>query len=145
MTQKIVVFGTTALYKKVPLYEGQKPVFENQCKKGHHEAFWSTGKLEEALERHYRVYVVSVRWAFYEYDCWWIDALPEEHIFHNGMAVLGKFPARDLQARLLYSWRSFYEHLGIEWDEHFIEWDDPLMHLITHHGIVHGSVIPSQA
>lgn len=142
MEKKIVVFGTTALYKTEPQFEGQEPVFEHRCRSGRHEAFYSTGRLETALEREYRVYVVSVRWVFYDCDLWWMEMIPEDDIFHNGFAVIGTYPAQDLNGRLMYTWRSFYEKLGIEWNENFTEWNEPLMHLIAHHGIVDGSIVP---
>lgn len=145
MSGKIVVFDTPALYGKQPVYEGQEPVFEHRCKNGHHDVFWSTGKLETALERGYEVYVVSIRWKLYASDKWWGELVGDDHTFYNALSAIGKYPASEMQVRLMSSWRDFYDRLGIEWNESFRDWDDPLIHLVTRHGIIDGSTLPGYA
>ena len=140
MSGKTVVFGTSDLYGKKPV-EGRDPVFSHVCDKGHSERFWSTGKLETALARGYDVHVVSIRWVFYDCDRWWIDLVPHDRIFHNGFAVMGRWPASQLKVRFLASWRECYDRLGVEWRD-FEDFDDPLIHLVAHHSIIDGSTVP---
>lgn len=140
MSGKTVVFGTRDLYTERPA-EGRDPVFSHVCDRGHAERFWSTGKLETALARGYDVHVVSIRWVFYGCDRWWIDLVSHDRIFHNGFAVMGRWPASQATGRLLSSWRDFYDHLGVEWKD-FDDFDAPLIHLITRHGLIDGSTLP---
>lgn len=69
MERQKIVFGTTHLYQTVAAFHGQEPIAHYRHREETH-LFWSTGRLEEALDRGMEVYIVSIRFAFGEHDDW---------------------------------------------------------------------------
>ena len=144
MEKKIVLFGTRDLYKDAPIFVSQEPTTFRECKHNAEPVF-TTGKLEKAIELGMDTYLISVRFAFFSYERWWLDRLEEGHFFHNGLSLMGiknEVKPTELVQRFMSSWREFYDKMRIPWVDEFDDLFEPREHLIKHHGFIDGDSIP---
>ncbi len=135
----VAIFGTRHILADSPLFAGQEPAFR-ETHRGRALAWYSTGKLEEALAKGLKVYVVSIRPAFGPQDDWWRALVPAERTF-NTPGIFAAAAAGDPMETAFEPWRRVYGLLGLPWPEgRFQDFDDPAVWLASHYGVKDGSL-----
>ena len=136
---KVAVFGTRHILADSPVFEGQESVYQEYFD-GRLLAWYSTGKLEEALALKMEVYVVSIRPAFGPQDAWWRALVPSERVF-NSKRIFAGLMSDDPMAAVFEPWRELFALLGLPWPEgQFKDFDDPAVWLATHYAVKDGSM-----
>jgi hypothetical protein len=137
--RNVAVFGTRHILAESPLFAGQEPVYQEYFR-GELLAWYSTGKLEEALAQGMEVYVVSIRPVFGQQDVWWQDLVAPDRVF-NATGIFAAAVNGDPLEASFVPWRSLYGLLGIPWPEgRFRDFDDPAVWLASQHGVKDGSL-----
>jgi len=136
---KVAVFGTRHILTESPVFEGQEPVYQEYFR-GELLAWYSTGKLEEALSYKFDIFVVSIRPAFGPQDDWWRALIPPEKVF-NAKRVFAALMSGDPMEAVFEPWRELFRWLDLTWPEgEFKDFDDPATWLATHYAIKDGSM-----
>ena len=123
----IVVFGTTAIVSELPMFPGQRPVYENACAVYGYKA-WSSGRFERALADGSDVYVVTVLPLFRPEDAWWRALVPPERIYRPVADARGS--AEEAFDHFVNDpWRRFLADIGRPWPDGVtdaLEWRETL-------------------
>jgi hypothetical protein len=118
----IVVFGTTHIMSTKPVVRGQQPDYERMSV-ARQERYYSTGRLEEALELGHDAYVCTVVPVLGPEHGWWRKLVPDDRIFMPDVLNKPMSPEQMHDASLIDPWRRFFQAIGRVWPEHVT---DPL-------------------
>lgn len=136
---RVAIFGTRHILTEAPLYQGQEPVYKERYR-GRELAWYSTGKLEEALGQGMDVYVVSIRPVFGPQDDWWRARVDAGKVFNAGRIFASLMSGNPMEAAF-EPWRRLYGLLGVDWPEGaFHDFDDPAVWLASKYGVKDGSL-----
>jgi hypothetical protein len=135
----VAVFGTRHILTESPVFDGQQPAYQEYFR-GDLLAWYSTGKLEEALAKGMEVYVVSIRPVFGQQDAWWQALVPADRVF-NATGIFAAAVNGDPLEASFAPWRRLYRQLGVPWPEgQFSDFDDPSLWLASNCGVKDGSL-----
>lgn len=107
MPKNIAIFSTSDIQRCYRNGEN-----DNICSTNGDLTFYTTGKLENALNQGYNVIVITTRRGFQSHDTWWLDLVGRENVFFG---QYGGYGANDRD--YIQAWKNLYQKLGINTDK----------------------------
>lgn len=117
LPKPVIVFFHSDIQYQWQLTEGQKPSAENNGTR-----YYTTGRLEEALEKGYDVYVLYSDIKLHPQDKWWVGLIDEDHVF-----LLDTDRGRYMGAsdpNLLDICHRLFEYLEVDWPDDLTTWTE---------------------